>query len=252
MAQPSWGWQSADVATETEVLNSAGIPANLIASVPFGPRRWQLRDDAGYGRNQACYWQLSSQKPGLGFPIARVVALLCLGTGAVLDSALGPYAGKRSSEHALFHQLLPNMAHGDVLLADCYYCSYFMIAVLQARGADVVFQQHQRRHTDFRRRQKVGRLDHVVTWSKPKQKPHWLSHEEYDAAPETLRVREAHVGTKVLVTTLLSSSQASANELKHLYRQRWNIELDLRNIKSVLGLDRLACKTPAMNEKQWW
>lgn len=202
--------------------------------------------------NQAFYRQPSSQKPGLGFPIARVVALLCLGTGAVLDSALGPYAGKRGSEHALFHQLLPSITDGDILLADCYYCSYFMIAVLQARGADVVFQQHQRRHTDFRRGHKIGRLDHVVTWHKPKQKPHWLSQEEYDAAPETLRVREAHVGTKVLVTTLLSSSQARANELKNLYRQRWNIELDLRNIKSVLGLDRLACKTPAMNEKQWW
>src|SRR5574337_723 len=202
--------------------------------------------------NQARYPQSRTQKPGLGFPISRVVALMCLGTGGVLDTAMGPHAGKQSSEHALFHSLLSSVADGDVLLADRYYCSYVMIALLQARGADVVFQQHQRRHTDFRRGQQLGTLDHVVVWKKPKVKPHWLSQEGFEAIPDTLRVREVHVGNKVLVSTLLASTQASAQELRTLYAQRWNVELDLRNIKTTLGLDRLTCKTPTMNEQQWW
>lgn len=202
--------------------------------------------------NQARYRQPDSQQPGLGFPISRVGALLCLGTGAVLDTAMGPYAGKEGSEHALFHALMPSMAAGDILLADRYYCSYLVIALLQARKVDVVFQQHQRRITDFRRGQRIGSLDHVVTWHKPKVKPYWLSQEGFDGVPETLCVREVHVGSKVLVTTLLSSTQASAQDLKALYARRWNIELDLRNIKTTLGMDRLACKTPSMNEKQWW
>lgn len=66
---------------------------------------------------------------------------------------MGPYAGKEGSEHALFHALMSSMATGDILLADRYYCSYLVIALLQARGVDVVFQQHQRRITDFRRGQ---------------------------------------------------------------------------------------------------
>lgn len=202
--------------------------------------------------NQARYPQPRSQQPGLGFPIARVVALLCLGTGAVLDTALGPHAGKEGSEHALFHALLPSIADGDLLLADRYYCSYVMISLLQARGADIVFQQHQRRRTDFRKGQRLGTLDHVVVWNKPTLKPHWLSQEQFEAIPETLRVRETHVGSKVLVSTLLLPTHASTQDLKALYAQRWNIELDLRNIKTTLGLDRLVCKTPAMNEKQWW
>ena len=202
--------------------------------------------------NQARYPQPRSQQPGLGFPIARVVALLCLGTGAVLDTALGPHAGKEGSEHALFHALLPSIADGDLLLADRYYCSYVMISLLQARGADIVFQQHQRRRTDFRKGQRLGTLDHVVVWNKPTLKPHWLSQEQFEAIPETLRVRETHVGSKVLVSTLLLPAQASAQDLKTLYAQRWNVELDLRNIKTTLGLDRLVCKTPSMNEKQWW
>jgi hypothetical protein len=202
--------------------------------------------------NQARYPQSRTQKPGLGFPISRVVALMCLGTGAVLDTAMGPHAGKQSSEHALFHTLLGTVVDGDVLLGDRYYCSYVMIALLQARGADVVFQIHQRRITDFRKGQRLGRLDHVMVWNKPTVKPDWLSQEGFEAIPDTLGIRETHVGNKVLVSTLTSSSQASAQELKDLYAQRWNVELDLRHIKTTLRLDRMTCKTPAMNEKQWW
>lgn len=201
--------------------------------------------------NQWRYPQPHTQRPGLGFPVARVVALLCLGTGAVLDTALGPQAGKKGSEHALFHTLLPAITAGDIMLADRYYCSYAMIALLRARGADVVFQQHQRRHTDFRKGQPLGTLDHVVVWNKPAMKPSWLSQEAFDELPETMQLREVRVGSKVLVSTLLSLDQVSAQGLKALYAQRWNVELDLRNIKTTLGLDRLVCKTPAMNEKQW-
>ena len=201
--------------------------------------------------NQWRYPQPRTQQPGLGFPVARVVALLSLGAGAVLDTALGPQAGKEGSEHALFHTLLPHITEGDILLGDRYYCSYAMIAMLRARGADIVFQQHHRRRTDFRKGQQLGLLDHVVVWNKPVVKPHWLSDEDFDGLPETMRLREVRVGPKVLVSTLLSPAEAGVQDLKSLYAQRWNVELDLRNIKTTLGLDRLVCKTPSMNEKQW-
>ena len=42
--------------------------------------------------NQAKYPQPNSQKTGLGFPICRMVALLCLATGALLDASTGPCA----------------------------------------------------------------------------------------------------------------------------------------------------------------
>lgn len=202
-------------------------------------------------KNQALYPQSGIQAPGLGFPIARVAALLCLGTGAVIDTAMGPCRGKGESEQSLLYRMLPRVASDDVLIADRYYCSYFGIAIVQLRGADVIFQQHQRRITDFRRGHRLGVRDHVVTWQKPKQKPEWLSQADYDEAPETLTVREVQAGKKVLVTTLLSPG-IGMKELKQLYTQRWNVELDLRNIKATLGQDRLACQTPLMNEKQWW
>ena len=202
--------------------------------------------------NQIKYPQQSNQNPGLGFPIARAVGLLCAATGVVLDAAIGPYSGKTGSEHALFRELLGSIAAGDLILADRYYCAYFIIAQLQARGADVLFQQHQRRHTDFRKGRRLGARDHVVAWTKPKICPGWLSREQYDAFPDTLLVREIKVKSKVLVTTLLCATQAPKQAIGDLFTSRWNVELDLRNIKTTLGMEHLHCKTPTMNEKAFW
>jgi hypothetical protein len=89
--------------------------------------------------NQAVYPQQSGQEPGLGFPIARLVVLICLGSGAVLDTAMKLYNGKETGEHALFRRLLGTLELGDVVLANRYYGSYWLIALLLAMGVDVVF-----------------------------------------------------------------------------------------------------------------
>jgi hypothetical protein len=202
--------------------------------------------------NQARYPQSRGQKPGLGFPIARVVALLCLASGAAINAAIGPCIGKAGSEHALLRAIIESVEAGDIILADRYYCAYCLIALLRARGADVVFQQHQSRLTDFAQGTPLGARDHIVEWTKPIKRPDWLDQASYDALPATQRVREVHVNSKVLVTTLLSTKQASKRELGTLYTRRWNVELDLRNIKTTLGLDTLRCLTPDMCAKELW
>ena len=123
--------------------------------------------------NQQAYPQSRSQKPGVGFPIMRWVAIIGLATGVVLDSAFGPWRGKQTGESALLRELLKSLRPGDVVVADRYYCSYWMIALLLAHGVDVVFRQHQLRKTDFRRGRRLGRNDHLVTWNKP-QRPAWM------------------------------------------------------------------------------
>jgi len=202
--------------------------------------------------NQAVYPQQNTQKPGLGFPIARMVGLICLGSGAVLDAAMGPYQGKETGEHALFRQLLNTLESGDVVLADRYYCSYWLIALLLAMRVDVIFGQNGARKTDFRKGKRLGARDHIVEWTKPRVCPDWLKKEDYENFPETMSIREAKVAGKVLVTTFLSPGDTPKAELSDLYKQRWHVELDLRNIKTTLGMESLRCMTPKMNEKEMW
>jgi hypothetical protein len=188
--------------------------------------------------NQAAFPQSSTQQPGLGFPLCRLVGLICLGSGALLNAAIGRYQGKGSDERSLLRPLLDTLVGGDVLIGDAYYATWFLLIDLMRRGVDAVFEQNgpRRRTTDFRRGRRLGTRDHVIAIPKPTHKPDWLSQQDYEQAPDHLQVRELCVGGKVIVTTLLCPKQTSKQDLKELYRNRWHIELDLRSIKTTLGM----------------
>jgi hypothetical protein len=210
--------------------------------------------------NQEAYPQQQGQQPGLGFPIARVLAVFDLASGALTTLGVGRYQGKETGEMAVFRQQQRHVQRGDVVLADCYYSSYWTLAGVQGQGIDYVGRQHHRRQTDFRRGQRVGREDHVVEWRKP-GRPAWMEEQTYANVPEQLTVRELRVRVRrcgfrtqvfVVVTTLLDAVCYSAEDLADLYRQRWHGELDLRSIKIALGMDVLRCQTPEMVRKELW
>lgn len=210
--------------------------------------------------NQAQWPQARTQKPGLGFPILRMVVLLSLATGALCGLAIAPYKGKQTGEPALLRELLDRFQRGDVFLGDCCYCSYFMLALLLARGVDVVMRQHQGRRTDFRSGQRLGDGDHVVAWQRP-ERPEWMDEETYATIPETLTVRELRVRVHVpgfrvrelvVVTTLTDAERYPQEEVARLFRLRWHVELDLRNIKTSLRLDDLRGKCPEMVRREIW
>lgn len=202
--------------------------------------------------NQAAYPQLTAQKPGCGFPIARVLVIFSLSVGTVLEAAIGQYKGKQTGENSLFRTLHGILAPNDVVLADRYFSGWFDLALLRQRDVDVVVRKHQLRATDFRTGQSLGKEDHLVHWPKP-ARPEWMSREEYAALPERLELRElrVHVTQRgfrtrhlMVVTTLCDAAQFSAESLAQLYRRRWHAELNLRSLKVVLQMDHLRCKTP--------
>lgn len=202
--------------------------------------------------NQAEYPQLSSQAPGCGFPIARIVVVFSLAVGTVLDAALGKYEGKQTGENSMFRTLYDCLSDGDVVLSDRYFGGWFDIALLVQRGMDVVVRKHQLRATDFRQGERLGNEDHLVRWSKP-QRPKWMSPNVYATLPGELTLREVrvHVIQKgfrsrqlVVVTTLLDAEEYSSPQISDLYRLRWQAELYLRSLKTVLQMDHLRCKNP--------
>jgi len=199
--------------------------------------------------NQRCYPQNREQRPGLGFPLARIVGIVSLSSGAVLDWALGPCEGQESGETALLWNLAPGLNASDVLIADRYFSGYFLLARLKQLGVDVLVQANGSRHTDFRGGKRLGARDHLVHWQRP-QRPRWMDAATYEQMPLSLLVREVRVGGLTLVTTLVNPKEVSKDELRELYTQRWNVELDLRSIKSTMQMDVLRCKNPQMVAKE--
>jgi putative transposase len=210
--------------------------------------------------NQKAYPQPNTQKPGLGFPLIRVLVLLSLATAACQGLAIGPYQGKETAETALFRTLLDQLTPGTIILADRFFCSYFLLALLQARGVPAVVRLHQRRASDFRCGRRLGPDDHVVVWQKPKR-PDWMDEATYAAMPATLTVREVRKqvstpGFRVrqldIITTLLNADEYTTEDIAELYHQRWHVELDIRAIKATMQMDELRCLTPFMIEKEIW
>jgi hypothetical protein len=204
--------------------------------------------------NQSDFPQPNSQKPGLGFPQCRLVALLCLGSGALLNSATGPCKGKGGDEQTLLRSMLDTLNFDEILLGDAFYPTYFLLCELVRRGVDGLFEQYgsRKRSTDFKKGTRLGERDHLIEIEKPNKKPYWMGQEEYDQTPDTLTVREFKAGGKIMVTTILCPKKAAKETLKILYCSRWNVELDLRNIKTTLGMEHLRCKTPEMAIKELW
>lgn len=211
--------------------------------------------------NQAAYPQATAQKPGLGFPLARIAALFSLSCGVVVDFAICRYAGKGQSELGMLRTLLDAFLPGDVMLGDRLMCSWTEMVMLKERGIDCIcrFTSH-RRTADFRRGQRLGKGDHIVKWRKP-PKPGSIDRKAYNALPEYLMVREilVHVNqpgfrchSLLIATTLLDHEAYTRDDLGQLYRARWHAELDLRSLKQTLQMDILRCKTPELVRKELW
>jgi len=206
--------------------------------------------------NQAVYPQHGNQKAGCGFPIARIVATFSLLTGALRKLCIGDW---KTHEVSLAREIYPTLAPGTVVLGDAIFGSYADFWLLGQNGLDGLFQIHGTRKTDFRKGQRLGKGDHLATWTKPKQCPKGLPKEIYDQLPPSLTIRELkcritrkgfRTETIILVTTLLDPKAYPKAELEQLFGLRWQVELDLRHLKTTMNMEFLKAESPQMVRKE--
>lgn len=208
--------------------------------------------------NREAYPLTFNQNEGL--PLARVAAVFSLSCGVILDLATARYAGKGQGEVTLFRQLAKLFCKGDVVLADCLMCNWRNFFELSQRGVHFVTRLNRSlRKADFRKGTSLGKDDHLVRW--PKGHIRGVGRAAQRAMPRYVTVREARVYIKtpgfrtkeiIIVTNLLDPMAYTKEDLADLYRQRWNNELDLRTIKSEMGMECLRCKTPELVRKEIW
>jgi hypothetical protein len=208
-------------------------------------------------QNQASYPQPEAQRPGLGFPLARLAVLLSLATGACHDLAIAPYTGKGTGETTLLREMYATLEPGDVVLADALFDNYFLVCELRDRGIDLVARaQYQRVGSQTVASRPDGDL---LVWQRP-NKPHGMTGEQYRTYPKSLLMRQVSVDARAknnrveqfhVVTTILDAS-IDGRQIGDLYERRWDGEVDVRSIKATMKMDVLRCKTPAMVQKEIW
>lgn len=221
---------------------------------------------------QRLWPQPSAQKSGCGFPIIKLLGLLDLATGMIVQLSMFCLATHEMSQAAALASML---RPGDVLLGDRGFCSYAHLALLALQKVDAVFRVHQKQIVDFtphrahqcrgRKRRvrgrptsrflrRLGQDDQLVEWVKPHQKPRWMTQEHYDQLPATLTIRELRYRVVVpgrrtrqvtIATTLLDPMRFPARKIAQLYGLRWEIETNFRHLKQTMKMDQLKCKTAA-------
>jgi hypothetical protein len=237
-----------------------------------GHRTWLL-DGSSFSMSdtpelQAHFGQPSAQAKGCGFPVAHLLALFHSGTGILRQVLASPMRTHDMKHAAVMH---PELQPGDVLVADRGLASFAHLALLLGRGAHAVFRAHQKQIVSFRKGRKhtsqskprrglprsryvrrLGRFDQLVEYSKPKSRPTWMSPEQYAPLPETILVRELRYWTPqrgrrtrviTLATTLLDPGAYPAAALAELYQSRWRVEVNLRHLKTTMGMEVVHCKS---------
>jgi Transposase DDE domain len=221
---------------------------------------------------QKAFGQPTEQRPGCGFPVARLLGLFHAGTGVLLKLVVAPLLTHDLAQVQAVH---PTLQAGDVLVADRGLCSYAHLALLVQAHLHAVLRVGARQIVDFtpgrpfvrpsvRRTPAVkgvprsrwlttlGHHDQLVAWLKPKTCPSWLAKEALAALPEVLMLREIRyqIGTPgfrtreiTLVTTLLDAERYRVADLAELYRQRWQVETALAHLKTTMQMEVLHCKT---------
>src|SRR5262245_54955035 len=190
-------------------------------------------------QNQASYPQPEVQRPGIGFPLARLTVLLSLATGAGHDLAVAPYAGKGTGEKTLVRQLYDTLQPGDVVRADALFDDYFIACELRQVGLELVARaQYQREGTRTVQSRPDGDL---IVWQRP-NKPYGMKGEQYCTYPKTLLLRQVSVDARdkdnrveqfQVITTILEAA-IDGGQIGALYARRWDGEGKCRTIKSTL------------------
>lgn len=207
--------------------------------------------------NQASYPQPPQQQPGLGFPLARIIVLLSLATGACHDLAIAPYSGKGTGETTLLRQMYGSLQGGDVVVADALFDNYFLVWELRQRGIELVARVQAERVGSRTVESKPD--SDIIVWQRP-NKPHGMKGEQYRTYPESQTMRQVSVDARdknnraeqfQVVTTLLDAA-IDGGQIGELYLRRWEGEVDIRSIQVTMQMKILRCKTPAMVQKEIW
>jgi hypothetical protein len=217
------------------------------------------------------FGQPSGQADGCGFPTAHLLVQFDLQHGFLLRALAAPWRTHDMAQAALMHR---DLQRGDILVGDRALCSYAHLALCVRARRHGLFRAHQRLLICFRphRRhagpgkvtrdeaglprsrwlKRLGKHDQLVEYFKPKERPSWMTEEQYAALPASITVRELRFRVRApgrrpreitLVTTLLDAERYPAKALARLYEKRWQVEVNLRHLKQTLGLDVLRCTT---------
>ena len=162
------------------------------------------------------------------FPQIRVVGVAECATHAIVDAVIGKYS---ESEQRLAATLMDALAPDMLLLADRGFFSFALWEKARATGADLLWRTKSNYVLDVQRRLSDGSFLSAI-YPSTKDRRHDSNGARVRVIEYSLENGSDDDNTYRLLTTMLDPKVASANELAALYKERWEFETALDELKS--------------------
>ena len=181
--------------------------------------------------------------------LMRVVVCFCPCTGAALAYALGAL---HQSEQALAHLIIRASGALRLYIGDRNFGVYSIAQAARAAGSHVLVRLTQRRARKVRGAAlRLG--DHALEWkpSRQDQQPEGSCNQPIGGRLLVVEVQRPGFRSQTLYLFTSLEVQYLAPELVELYGLRWQVELNLRYLKSQMALAQLESKSAQMAHKEW-
>lgn len=200
----------------------------------------------------AAYPPAENQYGAAHWPILRIAVMHNLANGLALRPSWGPLSGPDAvSEQVLAETLMDRLPQGAVIVGDRNFGVFSIVHAAREKGFPVVLRLTKERF------QKVWNGAAVCGQDRPVE---WLA-SRYDRRTHPDLPPQASVAGRILVAQMQSGSTTEflylfttldlpAEQILEIYRCRWNIETDLRSLKSTIRLHHIPAKTSEMVEKE--
>ena len=181
------------------------------------------------------------------YPQALLEVLIVRGTGQLFDYKI---SNRMVSELKLFNELIDTVPKGYLILMDDLYNSYEILNKLIAKGIEFVVPAKRKRN--YRVIEVYEKGDEIIEISKPKTRGKIANLEDVLKPKLTLRKIDciSPDGKKYVLFTSILDKNIDKTEIQSLYLTRWDIEITIREIKTIMGINILRSKTPEMLKKE--
>jgi hypothetical protein len=181
-----------------------------------------------------------------GYPQGLLEAIIERGTGQLYSFKL---SNRHTSELSLFYDMLDDIPQNSLLLLDDLYNCFEIISKCKRLGIEIVIPAKRERNYDIV--EKLGENDEIISIKTPKNRSKWLNINENPGKIIVRRIqcKSPEGADYVLLTTILDRN-ISKEDLQLLYLTRWDIEIGIREIKTVMDINVLRSKTPEMALKE--
>lgn len=185
------------------------------------------------------------------YPQGLLQVVLQQGSGQVCSFKIGT---RHQSELELIRPLIEDLPEGSLLLADDLYSTYAVFCLMLKKGCHLIVPG--KRERNYSVIEKLSKGDEIVELKKPKNRPDWISPQEWKQFPSKITMRRIAYPSPddgqqecVQYTTLLNE-EISGAEIVLKYYTRWDIEITIREIKTIMGINIARGKTEDMVFKE--